>query len=837
MIKKFLTKKSKIRIYIIYFEDALLYNYLLKNVNTKYYNKRLEGVYMKLNENINNIQNQDILQGLSKEEVDNRIKEGNYNKVVDGVSKTIKEIVIDNVFTFFNLLNLVLATLIILVKSYENALFMGIVISNTVIGIIQEIRAKKTIDKLSLVSASKAKVIRESKEVEVNTEDIVLDDIIKFSSGDEISVDSIVLQGNVEVNESLLTGEVDEILKVEGDTLLSGSFIVSGTCYAKADKVGENSYASRITKEVKKRKKVNSEIMKSLDKIIKYIAIVIVPIGLILFLKQMYLLDYGLKKSIVSTVAAVIGMIPEGLYLLTSISLAVSVIRLGKRKILVQELHCIETLARVDMICLDKTGTITEGKMDVREVIILDEKYNNENINNIVGAITHILDDENSTFNSLRRYFKENPNWEYKNKVPFSSERKWSGVSFKEEGSFVIGAPEFVLNEEYISIKDKVEKYSSKGYRVLLLSKYNKDLTNDKLDKDIEKIALIIIEDKIRDNVEKTFEFFENQGVEIKVISGDNPVTVSEISKTAGIKNADKYIDASTLNTKEDINRAVDKYTVFGRVKPEQKREIIKSLKDKGHTVAMTGDGVNDVLALKDSDCSIAMASGSDAARRTAQLVLTDSNFKSMPNVVKEGRRVINNIEKSASLFLVKTIYSFLLSILFLIIMKPYPFVPIQLTLISALTIGIPSFFFALESNNNKIKKGFLRNIIKRSLSGALTIVINILCVAFISYKINIPHSQVSSISAILTGFTGLVILYRVSIPFNNQRKILFTFMTILFFSIVILFGDRFMIYKLNFVQTIILAVFMIITPITIKIISSIVDKIKILNREHENQI
>ena len=536
MVKKFLTKKSKIRIYIIYFEDALLYNYLLKNVNTKYYNKRLEGVYMKLNENINNIQNQDILQGLSKEEVDKRIKEGNYNKAVDSVSKTTKDIVIDNVFTFFNLLNLVLATLIILVKSYENALFMGIVISNTVIGIIQEIRAKKTIDKLSLVSASKAKVIRESNEIEVNTEDIVLDDIIKFSSGDEISVDSIVLQGNVEVNESLLTGEVDEILKVEGDTLLSGSFIVSGTCYAKADKVGENSYASRITKEVKKRKKVNSEIMKSLDKIIKYIAIVIVPIGLILFLKQMYLLDYGLKRSIVSTVAAVIGMIPEGLYLLTSISLAVSVIRLGKRKVLVQELHCIETLARVDMICLDKTGTITEGKMDVREVIVLDEKYNNENINKIVGAITHTLDDENSTFNSLRRYFKENPNWEYKNKVPFSSERKWSGVSFKEEGSFIIGAPEFVLNEEYISIKDKVEKYSSKGYRVLLLSKYNKDLTNDKLDKDIEKIALIIIEDKIRANVEKTFEFFENQGVEIKVISGDNPVTVSEISKQQVLK-------------------------------------------------------------------------------------------------------------------------------------------------------------------------------------------------------------------------------------------------------------------------------------------------------------
>ena len=572
--------------------------------------------------------------------------------------------------------------------------------------------------------------------------------------------------------------------------------------------------------------------MKSLDKIIKYIAIIIVPIGLILFLKQMYVLNYGFKKSIVSTVAAIIGMIPEGLYLLTSISLAVSVIRLGRKKILVQELHCIETLARVDMICLDKTGTITEGKMEVREIIILDDKYNDENINKIIGAITHTLDDENSTFNSLRRYFKENPNWEYKNKVPFSSERKWSGVSFKEEGSFVIGAPEFVLNEKYISIKNKVEEYSSKGYRVLLLSKYNKYLANDKLDDDIEKIALIIIEDKIRDNVEKTFEFFEKQGVKIKVISGDNPVTVSEIAKTAGIKNADKYVDASTLNNKDDINIAVDKYTVFGRVRPEQKREIINSLKEKGHTVAMTGDGVNDVLALKDSDCSIAMASGSDAARRTSQLVLTDSNFKSMPSVVKEGRRVINNIEKSASLFLVKTIYSFLLSILYLIIMKPYPFVPIQLTLISTLTIGIPSFFFALESNNNRIKKGFLRNIIKRALAGALTIVINILCIVFISYKINIPQSQVSSISAILTGFTGLVILYRVSIPFNSQRKLLFAFMTILFFSIVILFGERLMIYRLSFVQTVILAIFMIITPITIKIISSIIDKIKILNRE-----
>jgi len=788
---------------------------------------------MKLNENINNINSNEILKGLSKDEVDKRIKNGDYNKNVNTVSKTTKEIIIDNVFTFFNLLNLILASLIILVKSYENVLFMGIVISNIIIGIIQEIRAKKTIDKLSILSSSKAKVIRDGNELEINTDEIVIDDILKFTSGDEISVDSIVLNGNVEVNESLLTGEIDEILKKEGDILLSGSFIVSGTCYAKAEKVGENSYASKITSEVKKRKKVNSEIMKSLDKIIKYIAIVIVPIGIILFLKQMYVLNYGLKKSIVSTVAAVIGMIPEGLYLLTSIALAVSVIRLGKKKVLVQELHCIETLARVDIICLDKTGTITEGKMNVREVKILDEKYNDEKVNQIIGAITHTLDDENSTFNCLRTHFENNPNWTSENKVPFSSKRKWSGVSFKDQGSFIIGAPEFVLNEEYITIKSQVEEYSLKGYRVLLLCKYNKILTNDKLDNNIEKIALIIIEDKIRDNVKEIFEFLEKQNVEIKVISGDNPVTVSEISKTAGIKDSDKYIDASTLKDKEDIVIAVDKYTVFGRVKPEQKRKIINILKSKGHTVAMTGDGVNDVLALKDSDCSIAMASGSDAARRTSQLVLTDSDFKSIPSVVMEGRRVINNIEKSASLFLVKTIYSFLLSILYLIIMQPYPFVPIQLTLISALTIGIPSFFFALQSNKNVIKQHFLRNIIKRALSGALTIVINILCIVFISYKFNIPHIKVSSIVVILTGFTGLVILFKVSSPFNTMRKILFIAMSVLFFAIVIFFGKQFMIYRLSFIQSIILLVFMLITPLIMKFISTIVDKIKILNKDY----
>ena len=682
--------------------------------------------------------NPTIKEGLSNKQVKKRIEEGNYNIEIKNSSKTIKEIVISNIFTFFNLLNLVLAVLIIFVRSYKNALFMGIIIINTLIGIIQEIRAKKTIDKLSLVSASSIKVIRESKEVEIGINDIVLDDVILFYPGNEIPVDGIVLEGEVEVNESLLTGEPDGIIKKEGDILLSGSFIMAGNCHAKADKVGINSYAAQITTDVKKRKKINSELMNSLNKIIKYVTIVIVPIGLVLFIKEIYFFKSGLKPAIISTVAALIGMIPQGLFLITSVALAVSVIRLGKSKILVQELYCIETLARVDVLCLDKTGTITEGIMQVKEVVPFDSKNSIENIREIASNIINSLNDNNSTFKAMKNYFTENSSWVPINKVPFSSARKWSGVTFKDYGSYVIGAPEFVLNNNYEVIKDKVEAYSLKGDRVLLLAKVNQELGNGKLNGDIENIALIIIEDKIRENANETFGFFHQQGVSIKVISGDSPVTVSEIAKKVGVIDAHKYIDASTLKTEEDIEKAVLNYTIFGRVKPNQKRQIIKALQMQGHTVAMTGDGVNDVLALKDSDCSIAMASGSDAARRISQLVLTDSNFKSVPKVVMEGRRVINNIERNASLFLVKTIYSFLLSILFLFIPYNYPFEPIQLTLISALTIGIPSFFLTFETNNNIIKKGFLKNIIRRASIGALTIVFNIVAVLIISYKIKL---------------------------------------------------------------------------------------------------
>lgn len=745
---------------------------------------------------MNNIE---LNKGLTTEQVNQRINNGKYNIPLNNPSKSIKEIIISNTFTFFNLLNLILASLVIFVKSYKNALFMGIIISNTLIGIIQEIRAKKTIDKLSLVSASSVKVVRNGKKVEIGINDIVLDDIIILNAGDEIPVDCIILDGEVEVNESLLTGEPDGIIKSKDDTILSGSFIMSGNCYAIANKVGIDSYAAKITNEVKKRKKVNSELMNSLNKIIKTIAIVIIPIGISLFLKQIYILDTSLKQSVISTVAALIGMIPEGLYLITSIALAVSVIRLGKRNVLVQELYCIEALARVDVICLDKTGTITEGVMEVKDIELLDNNLTLDDIVTIGSNLVNSLEDKNSTFNALKNYFKGESNWKSKAKVPFSSSRKWSGVTFDDNLSYVIGAPEFVLNENYTTIKDSVEKYSSKGDRVLLLAKVDGKLSDDKIKDNIESLALIIIKDKIRKNVNETFEFFYNQGVDLKIISGDNPVTVSEIAKKAGVKNANKYIDISTVKNDEDLKKAIVENTIFGRVKPEQKRTIVKILQDKGHTVAMTGDGVNDVLALKECDCSIAMASGSDAARRTSQLVLTDSNFESIPNVVMEGRRVINNIERSASLFLVKTIYSLLLSILFIFLPFTYPFVPIQLTLINALTIGIPSFFFTFEKNTNIVNKGFLKRVLSRSSIGAFAIVFNIIVVLTVWYKLNIIQGEISSIIAVLTGIIGLLVLLSACEPLTKKRFTLVASMSILFILAVLLLGKIFNIYGIKF--------------------------------------
>lgn len=731
-------------------------------------------------------------EGLTNEQVRRREEQGLTNRQENGQTRTVADIVRNNLFTFFNLINLILAVCVLLVGSYRNLLFMGVVLSNIIIGIIQEIRAKHTIDKLSLISAPVAQVVREGTLKTVAIEQLVLDDIVQLSAGNQICADAVVAEGNVEVNEALVTGESDLVAKQPGDPLLSGSFVVSGLCRARLEHVGAESYAARITVDAKKHKKPNSELMNALNKIIRAVGIGIVPVGLLLFLKQWLLLRLPLQEAVPSTVAALIGMIPEGLVLLTSVAMAIGVIRLGRYKTLVQELYCIETLARVDVLCLDKTGTITEGDMLVKDVVLLKP---DAPATEALGALAASLQDDNATFRAICEAFDANRDWICTGTVPFSSQRKWSGADFETYGSFVMGAPEFILRERYGEIREEVESYSSQGNRVLLLARQRSPL-EEEIAPDAECLALVLLADKIRPEAPETFRFFQEQGVGIKIISGDNPLTVAEVARRSGVAGADRFIDASTLTTDEAVAQAATRYTVFGRVTPPQKRVLVKALKAAGHTVAMTGDGVNDVLALKDADCSVAMASGSDAARHVAQLVLLDSNFASMPRVVMEGRRVINNIERSASLFLVKTIYSAVLSLIFLFLAAQYPFVPIQLTLISALTIGFPSFVLALEPNKRRVHGRFLTNVLGKAVPGALTIVVNILIIMALSAVFQMSSDQSSTIATISTGFIGLLVLFRVCMPFDWKRKILWGAMVAAFFCAVVCFHQVFFLYR-----------------------------------------
>ncbi len=725
------------------------------------------------------------LTGLTEDEVNARFEQGLYNKQLQSRTKSISQIVRDNTFTLFNILNVILAIFVISVGSYKNALFINIVVINTVIGIIQEIRAKRTIDRLSLISEPHVRVLRDGAERSVTVENIVIDDIMRLSSGNQIPADSTVVSGEIEVNESLLTGESDAIIKKPGDPLLSGSFVIAGTAEARVIHVGEDNYAARLTAQVQKLKKPNSEIMRALNFIMKVIGITIIPIGLIMFCQQFFFQDQPLSASVVSTVAALIGMIPEGLVLLTSVALAVGVVRLSHYKTLVQELYCIETLARVDVLCLDKTGTITEGTMEVKSIDIIDH---HQNPVHALRALMSVLQDDNATACALRESFSGSaPDWIPEKQIPFSSQRKWSGVYFKNEGSYIIGAPEFILKDRYVQYKDRIEAHAAEGSRVLLLAHSPENFKDaQSLPENLNAIALVLLGDKIRAEARDTLEFFACQGVDIKVISGDNPVTVSEVACRAGLMNGNRYIDASVLQTEEQIREAADRYTVFGRVTPEQKQILIRSLKEAGHTVAMTGDGVNDVLALREADCSIAMASGSDAARQVAQLVLLNSNFANMTRVLMEGRRVINNISRAASLFLVKTIFSFLLSLVVIVSSSSYPFVPIQLTLISALAVGIPSFFLALEPNKNRLSGSFLEKVLRRALPGALTIVLICITLLFIGHLLNFTSLEVSTLSCILTGVAALMVLYGVCQPLNPMRTLLFWSMTILFIGLLV---------------------------------------------------
>lgn len=722
------------------------------------------------------------INGLSSSEVNIRIKEGKVNYDTTTPSKSVKQILIENTFTLFNFINVILGVAIIIVGSYKNLLFLGVVICNTLISTIQEIRAKKIVDKLSVISASKAKVIRDGKEKEVNLNEIVLDDVIVYNLGNQIVTDSKILLGECEVNESFITGEAKTIYKKEGDTILSGSFIVSGSVKAKVIHVGLDNYTSIISHDAKQMKKeINSEIMKSLNKIVKYVSIALVPIGILLLLRQFSIDGNTTQNAVVTVVAAVVGMIPEGLILLVSTVLAISVLRLSKYNVLVQDLYALETLARVDTLCLDKTGTITEGKMEVIDVIPLDNHAINE-IDEVLEIISTNLDDKNPTFNAINDKYGNESNVKALKKIPFSSDRKYSGVTLKNE-SYIMGAPEFVLGDNIKKYQKKIDELSEEN-RVLILVK-TEALKDNKLNLNMIPMALILIRDKVRKEAINTLRYFMDNDVNIKVISGDSVSTVSNVARAVGIDVIGAF-DAREITEETDLNLVVEENTVFGRVRPEQKRMLISALKSNGHVVAMTGDGVNDVLALKESDCGVAMNDGSDAARNVSELVLLDSNFDSMPKIVKEGRRTINNVERSATLFLSKTIYASLLALLFLFINYTYPFIPIQMTLINSLTIGIPAFILALEPNKSRVKGRFFINVISKAIPSGITTVVNILLLVFVASLLNIPNEQTSTIAVIITAYTAILLIYRISKPLNLLRKSLLVLLTGIFLVMIL---------------------------------------------------
>ena len=706
--------------------------------------------------------NTEINKGLTQKQVNLRMQKGYSNVKTEVKTKKISDIIILNTFTLFNILNLSIALCILFVGSFKNLFFMGVVICNTLISIVQEIRTKIIMDKLSIISINKASVIRDGKLCNINVDEVVIDDIIKYKRGNQIITDSIILEGNCEVNESLISGEENSISKHKGDMLYSGSFVVSGECTCRVEHVGSENYSSKILNGVSYIKKTNSVIINTLKKIIKIISIIIVPLGVILFIKHIRVTG-DITESVVSTAAAIIGMIPEGLILLTSTVLAVSIIRLSKKRVLVQELYCIETLARVDTLCLDKTGTLTVGIMEVEDVVSLNQKYDYKGI---LSAMSKILSDDTPTMEAISKKFKKHVNYTYIDKELFSSEKKYSRVSFKE-GTYYLGAPEILDNSEYM--RNLVDKYSD--YRLVLLK-------NDKDD-----IALILLRDKIRYKAKSTLEFFKNNDVDVKIISGDSEKVISRIAKRLNVDV--KSIDMSKIKY-YNYSKIVNEYNIFSRVNPNQKKEIVKALKENGHTVAFIGDGVNDVLALKESDCGIAMSNGADAARNVSEIVLLDSDFDAIPKIVEEGRRTINNVERSASLFLTKTTYATLLAIIFLLIPMSYPFEPVQLSFISTITIGIPAFILALEPNKERIKGNFFINVLKKSIPGGLTIVINILSVILLTRFLNISEEEISTLSVILVAMTGFILLYRICYKFNKLRLALFIFLIILFFSCII---------------------------------------------------
>ena len=830
--------------------------------------------------------------GLTNEQVQERIAEGKVNVNENPNTRTYKQIILENTLTFFNFLNIALLVLVLFVRSYKNSMFMGIIVINTVIGIIQEIRAKKTIDKLAILTESKTVVLREGKKWSISTEKLVLDDLIFLKTGDQVPADEKVLEGTVEVNESLLTGESDNLSKSQGDELFSGSFVTSGEACCQVIHVGKDNYASQITSEAKEFKRHNSELRNSLNAILKVISIIIVPLGAMLFYKQYMIVGDTLKDSVVNMVAAVLGMIPEGLVLLTSVALTLGSMVLATKKTLVQELYCIETLARVDTLCLDKTGTITEGTMKVEDVQLYDtaqttvvqhtakfdpetgepvqnvsalkpevtvsaEKENGQiqetvnsetvsqeerqklqEIDHIMGNMMSVLHDQNATADALRKRFPSRNDLKLIHAIPFSSDRKYSGAVFEGRGTYLMGAAQFLFPEGNEELLEHCSSYAQEGYRILVLAHSEQETKGTERPTGLEPLGLFLITDVIREEAPDTLAFFDSQGVDLKVISGDDPVTVSAIAKKAGLKNANHYIDATTIKTSEEMQRAVAECSVFGRVTPQQKKQMVQALQSQKHTVAMTGDGVNDVLALKEADCSIAMAAGSDAAKNIANVVLLDSNFGAMPHIVNQGRRVVNNIRSAASMFLIKTIFSVLLSLITIFFGDAYPFEPIQMSLISACAVGIPTFLLTQENNYNKIDHTFLRHVFMNAFPAAVTITGCVFTIMLVCQDVYHSNVMLNTACVLVTGWNYMSALRTVYSPLNTYRKVIIYGMQFAFFISAVVLQDLLTLGSLEFGMIILVFVLMTFSPILIETITEWIRRIyeKSLDREDENK-
>ena len=761
-------------------------------------------------------------QGLTQAEVEERIADGQVNAIQDSSNRSVKDIVMGNTLTFFNFINIVLLALVLSVRSYKNMLFIFIIIANTLIGIFQEIKAKITLDKLKILTVSHVDVIRDGVKKSVTVSELVKDDVILLKSGGQIPADGVILDGEVDVNESLLTGESDSIHKTCGSKVLSGSFVTSGKAMCLLTEVGHDCYMEKLSSEAKQFKRYKTELQRNLDTILKFISIIIVPLGIILFAKQYWISGSTYEQAALDTVAAVLGMIPEGLVLLTSVALALGAVRLARRSTLVRELFCIETLARVDTLCLDKTGTITEGHLCVQGEESVKEDVDLEQL---MGRMVAALGDENETFQALRQHYKRNQSTNTKLVLPFSSERKFSGVVFEGEGTYLMGAYQFIFPQADPAVLEKIAEYASQGLRVLTIAHSPNEMTDYTLAEDFEIVGFVFMTDVVRKNAPDILGYFEEQGVDLKVISGDDPVTVAAIAARAGLKDADKYIDATTIHTDEEMEDAILKYSVFGRVTPKQKQQMVRLLKQNGRTVAMTGDGVNDVLALKDADVSIAMASGSEAAKNTANLVLLNSDFASLPHIVNEGRRVINNIKAAASMFLIKTGFSVLTALLTIIVGQNYPFQPIQLSVINGCAVAIPTMLLQLEPSFQKVNKHFFREVLRMSMPAAITITAMITIINNIGHSIGTPREMLSTVCVLATGWVYLITLRQVYSPMTGYRKFVIYLMQTAYLVAMVI-GQRIMeLVGLNFTCVIVTLAAVNFAPMIIDLATKGYDK------------